>query len=69
MSTARKHKNYTEDEVLRILSKKTTLKVIRERSTISVNVSGPSYKGDVGNGTKGKLDFLSNYCRWIVIWQ
>lgn len=70
---ARKHKNYTEDEVLRSVLKKQAIQQPKTGGHITpgvlhIHVSAPGYKGDIGNGTKGKLDFLRKYCGYSISW-
>ena len=55
-------KNYSEDEVLRSLSKKNSININRVSKTLTVNTTG-----DLGNGSWGKIDFLTNYCGYHTI--
>lgn len=71
---ARNNRNYTEHEVLQSVLRKSAITQPREKGIVIpeilyVNVSSPNYKGDVGNGTKGKLSFLKNYCGYSIIWK
>jgi len=59
----RKTRGYTEDEVLAKLKRKSDLRVVGKQ--IQELKEG---KGDVGIGTKGKIDFLVNYCGYIHIY-
>lgn len=71
---ARKH-SYTKDEVLKSLFKKKDLQV-RDTTIILLKntvlnqkdelVKNPAKKGDIGNGTKGKIDYLTNYCDYSI---
>lgn len=51
-------KQYVEDEVLRILSRKRDVKIDTQRKVVQVKRGSI----EVGNGSWGKIDFLSNYC-------
>lgn len=51
------NKGYTEDQVLLALRRKADLRVVGKQ--IQQLKEG---KGDVGNGTRGKIDFLLKYC-------
>ena len=53
----KKSKGYTEDGVLNDLRKKADLRVVGMQ--IQEIKDG---KGDVGNGTRGKIDFLTKFC-------
>lgn len=55
-------KGYVTDEVLRILRKNPAVKI--DDGVIKVELGGNT----VGNSTKGKLDYLSSYCGYSVIW-
>jgi hypothetical protein len=56
----KKNKGYTEDGVLQDLKRKSDLRV--QGKYIYQLKEG---KGDVGHGTKGKIDFLTKYCGYI----
>lgn len=53
----RTNKGYTEDQVLLDFRKKADLRVVGKQ--IQELKEG---KGDVGNGTRGKIDFLVKFC-------
>lgn len=53
--------DYDEDEVLRILAKKADINIDKNMKVVQVLREG---KGDVGNGSWGKIDFLVNYRGW-----
>lgn len=53
----KKTKGYVEDTVVRDLNKKSDLRIMGKQ--IQELRQG---KGDVGNGTKGKIDFLVKFC-------
>jgi hypothetical protein len=57
MKTERKTKGYVEHEVVSQLSKKADIRISGKQ--IQELSEG---KGDVGNGSKGKIDFLVKYC-------
>lgn len=54
MTKVRKNRNYEVDEVLKILNKNNDIKIIKKDINILIDTS-------VGNGTWGKLDFLTGY--------
>lgn len=56
----RKTKGYTEDGILAQLRRKSDIRVVGKQ--IQQLIQG---KGDIGHGTKGKIDFLVNYCNYI----
>lgn len=53
----RKNKGYVEHEIVAQLNKKSDLRIVGKQ--IQELKEG---RGDVGNGTRGKIDFLVNYC-------
>lgn len=53
-------KNYSEDQVVQQLNKKADIRIVGKQ--IQELKEG---KGDVGNGSKGKIDFLIKYCGYI----
>lgn len=57
--TERKQRGYSEDEVLQALKKKHDLRIAGKQIQ---QLDGPGAKGDIGNGTKGKIDFLIKWC-------
>lgn len=57
-------KNYIESEVVRSLSKKSDISISQGQKQIVENW-GPSAKGDVGIKSKGKINFLVNYCGYV----
>lgn len=73
---ARKH---NVDEVVRSLRKKNDVQIDTNTKTVSIIVSrvyipalmktinNPKYTGDLGNGSWGKIDFLTKYCGYSLI--
>lgn len=59
MAKTTKTRNYNEYEVVMKLQKKHDIR-IKERTIIILY--GNSSKGDIGIGSKGKIDFLMRYC-------
>jgi hypothetical protein len=58
-------KQHTEDEVLIILKKKHDVHINRNNKSIHVNtLDNP--KNDLGNGSWGKIDFLTKYCGYSI---
>lgn len=63
-------KFYTEDEVLKALSKKRDVRVNRTTKEIYfLTGSNPHYpkNNDLGNSSWGKIDFLTNYAGYRLI--
>jgi len=71
-------KNYNVDEVISKLSKKRDCKLFPEIKVIEVHrshvhnnkgelVDNSNFKGDLGNGSWGKIDFLTKYNGWVII--
>lgn len=56
-------KTYTEEEVLRSLSKKNSVQVNKSQSTINISTN----KGDLGNGSWGKIDYLTKVHGYRII--
>lgn len=56
-----KTKGYTEEGVLTALRRKSDIRVVGKQVQQLSGAKQPP-KGDVGNGTKGKIDFLIRYC-------
>lgn len=61
----KKHKNYDEETVVRNLRQKHDVRVIDGQIQM---LYGPSAKGDIGIGIRGKLDFLCNYKGYRRVW-
>lgn len=59
METERKLRGYVEHQVIAELDRKADLRVVGKQIQ---EITGDRAKGDVGNGTKGKIDFLVKYC-------
>lgn len=57
-------KNYEEGTVVAQLNKKNDLDI--KGKQIQVIRTGHG-KGDVGIRSKGKIDFLTNYCGYVII--
>ena len=53
--------------MLRILSKKKDIRIVRETIYI-LKPSSKERRGDLGNGSWGKIDFLVNYQKYIKVW-
>lgn len=73
-------KNYTVDEVLRDFRKKRDIKVIKDKIFILKDkiyikdnqgrmelTRNPNKAWDLGNGSWGKIDFLTNYNNYNII--
>jgi len=58
----KKTRGYTEEGVLAQLKRKSDLRVV-DKKILQLREG----KGDVGNGTKGKISFLTKYCGYIHI--
>jgi hypothetical protein len=56
----RKTRGYKEEEVVAQLNRKSDLRI--EGRQIKQLSQG---KGDVGHGSKGKIDFLTKYCGYV----
>ncbi len=56
-------KKYDEVSVVRSLSKKNGININRVTKSISVQKDNT----DVGNGSWGKIDFLTHYCGYTVM--
>lgn len=59
----RQNRGYQEDKVVAQINRKADINVNGRQ--IQEIIGG---KGDVGIGTKGKIDFLVNYCGFIHIY-
>ena len=59
-SMEKKKKGYSEEDVLRSIRRKADLRIVGKQ--IQELKEG---KGDVGNGTRGKIDFLIKYCGYV----
>lgn len=58
-----KRKNYDEVSIINsLLRNKKTVKIDRKAKVISI----PSENIELGNGSWGKLDFLKNYCGYVI---
>lgn len=51
-------KNHSEEEVLRSLNKKNSVNINRSSKVVTVSTN----QGDLGNGSWGKIDFLTKVC-------
>jgi hypothetical protein len=56
----RKVKGYVEHEVVAELNRKADLRIVNKQ--IQELKDG---KGDVGNGSRGKIDFLVKFCGYV----
>lgn len=59
-------KQYTQDEVIRILNRKQDCKIDSNRRLLTINKSKPV--NDLGNGSWGKIDFLTRICGFRIIY-
>lgn len=57
-------KSYNEYDVIRILRRTGGIKIDESTKTITVLTNAPK----VGNGTYGKIDYLTNYCGYTVLY-
>ena len=53
---------YDEASVLRSLARRKGININRSNKIIEIN----SNASDVGNGSWGKIDYLTNYCGWFA---
>ena len=58
---------HTEDKAVKSLSQKHDLEVNASQKRI-VELWGQKARRDVGNGSRGKIDFLINYCGYTHTW-
>jgi len=60
-------KNYTEEEVFKSLQKKSDVRI---QGKLVLVMRGSAAKNDIGNGSKGKIDFLCKHrgyqMRWVT---
>lgn len=61
-----KQRNYEETSVVHALNQKHDCRVSGANKKIEI-LKEPNGKGDIGNKSKGKIDFLSKYCGYQVI--
>lgn len=54
---------YNETDTVRQLSKKTDISIEGKRIILN---TGKNRKDDVGIKSRGKIDFLTNYCGYIL---
>jgi len=59
-----KTRNYVEHEVVVQLKKKHDIQI--SNGIVSV-LTGNSAKNDIGIRSKGKIDFLRKYCKYVVV--
>ncbi|AXH74542.1 MAG: hypothetical protein KNU04_gp70 [crAssphage sp. isolate ctbg_1] len=57
-------KNYNEYDVIRILRRTGGIKIDESTKTITVLINTPK----IGNSTYGKIDYLTNYCGYTVLY-
>lgn len=62
-----KESKYNEADVAKSLSKKKDAKIDVNKKLIVLS-HGHSMTGDIGIGSKGKIDFLTKYCGWTKMW-
>jgi hypothetical protein len=60
---SKKHREYNEFQVVNILSRKSDITF--NNRTIHINRSSNA-KGDIGIKSKGKIDYLVNFCGYIL---
>jgi len=60
------NRNYDEFNVVGTLNKKHDCRVSGANKKIEI-LKEPNGKGDIGNKSKGKIDFLSKYCGYQVV--
>ncbi len=58
-------KNYTEEEVIRALNRKNDVRVDGKKVMV---MTGSAAKNDIGNGSKGKIDFLCRHKGYHIVW-
>lgn len=63
-----KKSRYEETKVVRELSKHPDIIMPKDGKLIKL-VHGPKSRAGLGNKTKGKLDFLVNYCGYKTTWS
>lgn len=63
-----KNRNYTEEAVIGELRKKHDISIPQGDKRI-IELFGSVSKGDVGIKSKGKIDFLVNYCGYHHSWN
>lgn len=62
-----KNKQYNEETVVRQLNQKSDILIPRDRKVVYM-LFGPQAKGDVGIGSRGKIDFLHKYLGYTTSW-
>lgn len=60
----RQNRNYQEHEVVRQLARKQDIHI--EGKYINV-IYGEKAKNDIGIRSKGKIDFLTRYCGYVLL--
>ncbi len=58
-------KDWVESDIVSRLNKKNDIRIVGR--TI-YHLYGSKSRGDVGIGSKGKLDFLTKYCSYALVW-
>lgn len=66
MTEARKNSKYTEDEVIRSLSKKHDIRINPNNMLVEILV-GREAKCDLGNSSFGKIDYLTKHLKYSLI--
>lgn len=61
------NKNYTEEGVVQDLIRKHDIKIPRNIKKVFC-LHGPRSKGDIGNGAKGKIDYLVRVHNYVQVW-
>lgn len=57
--------NYNEYDVIRILKRNSDINISEYNKTITIKQNSTK----IGNGTRGKIDYLINYCDYTVIYD
>lgn len=61
-------KNYSVDEVIKALSRKSDVRVnSTTQEVVVVKSSSKHAKCDLGNGSWGKIDYLVNHCGYRLL--
>jgi len=57
-------KNYTEEDVIWTLSRKSDVRIQGKQVLV---MKGSAAKNDIGNGSKGKIDFLCRHKGYTLV--
>lgn len=58
-------KDWIESDIANRLSKKNDIRIMGRNIYC---LHGSKARGDIGIGSKGKIDFLTKYCGYSLIW-